>query len=154
MSQIAYLVEPSHVRQSGKLSGTSLRAYEVTATAIQRSGYNGHTYQDVSVEPTGYLYQYQDGELVKKKTKARLADKYIPSRNLQIASTLGEQQNWGCSLFSTPEVAILSKTHNTVKSKAALEKQIAEMTANLETSTKTSIEAHNKLAELYPELLI
>ena len=154
MSQIAYLVEPSHIRQSGQLSGTSLRAYEVRASMVTDTSRYGHTHTRMSVEPTGYLYTYQDGELVKKRTKARLADKYLPYNNTSIASTLGEQRNWGCSLFTTPEVAILSKTHNTVKSKAALEEQLEETANNLAISTKTSIDAHNKLSELYPELLV
>ena len=155
MSTKYYLVEPANVGdKNGKISGKSLRTYEVTLEEVTKQGYNG-AYKQTEASPTGVMYIYADGEFKSKKTKATLANKYLSFYNgVNIASRLEDINGYGCTLFATPELAILAKVHTINAQKVTLINDAKQLISDIETNTKDHIDAYSKLTEEYPEYCI
>ena len=141
-----YLSEPSHITHTGKLHGSSLRCYEVTLTQDSRG-------RNVPV-PTGVIYNWKSGKLVRGTTKAKLANKYLGWANPPIHSTIDSRRsNWHSCLFTSPELAIGSKLHTIKRSYDNHMKTIEQQLASMK-SISSYVNTYNTIASEHPELFL
>ncbi|MHB8098120.1 MAG: hypothetical protein ACYDD5_00845 [Sulfuricurvum sp.] len=109
---IAYLIESTEVSSiSGKIRGTSLRAYEVDYSSSPNRPWR------LSTKPTGKLFTIKNGKIVITKTKATLENKYV--RISEAFNSIDTNFIYGCTLYTTPELALAAKyqaIHNNVSS--------------------------------------
>ena len=145
---IAYLVTPSYVTNTGILRGTIVCCYKVlvdqhaiSCNAIPRS--------------TGIMYKLTpDGTLEEKPTNATLEHKYLNWRYKGIQTELPAVTHYfGCTLFSTPELAIAYKLKQIQASYRDANAHIARSVANL-AKTTDQCKHHQGFFAQYPELLI
>lgn len=109
---IAYLAEPSHVSETtGTITGKTVRCYEVKATVIPSpSRYLGRS---MSIEPTGKMFVLKDGNIVEKKTKAKLSKKALGWYSVpEIRTSIKNHSTWSSCLYKTPKLAIAAKVYN------------------------------------------
>ena len=149
MSDKCYLAETSSINNNFNLRGSSIRCYEVTLQQ-QTSKWGGTS--TVAI-PTGVMYQYKNGEITQSKTKASLTNKYLGYRPAVPASTIDKHNSYGCTTYTTPELAILAQLYSIHKDRNALLKRLEEGQSKLD-SYKHYSDSFIKLAENYPELLI
>ncbi|MGD8305310.1 MAG: hypothetical protein PVF17_01530 [Ignavibacteria bacterium] len=148
--QIAYLVEPVNVTNTGVLQGKSLRTYEVQVDFnSSNSGWKR------KVIPTGKVFTIKNGQIISKTTKATLSDKFVSSyTQTKISSNINDlKTSWGSALFATPELGLLAKAYGIRSAIAKTKKQLQEYLDTIE-STEDSIEDTSFLFNKYPELLI
>ena len=149
MSNKCYLAEASSINNSFNLKGSSIRCYEVT---LQQQTNKWGSTSTVPIS-TGIMYQYKDGEIVQSKTKASLANKYLGYRFTAPASTIDKHSSYSCTVYTTPELAILAQLYTIHRDRIALLKHLEEGKAKLDSYQHYS-DSFTKLAENYPELLI
>jgi hypothetical protein len=143
-----YLLEPSDITSTGKLTGVSLRAYEIVLDE-QKSKYS--SYMDYTPKPTGKLFTFKNGKIVETKTCAKLNNKHI---NHTIVTTLGEYTpSWSASCFTDPVTAIAAKQmlqKDLINGyRRAAEKTLARLDA-----LDKAIPSINNIVEENPELFL
>jgi hypothetical protein len=144
---IAYLVEATDVTSTGRLQGKSLRCYEVR--------YDTSVTPTINLHPTGKMYIIQDGEIKCKPTKATLANKFLScSNSTVIHSTIdGGIQHWSCSLFVSPDIALIAK-YRAIQSRVAEVKADVQKQLNAVIKTESEIPDISKLESEHPEYFI
>ncbi len=140
----AYLSEASEINNNYNLRGKSIRCYEAI---ISQS--NGR----VNIAPTGTMYILQDGEIIKKKTSAKLSNKYLGWRTCEIKTVIDQHGSWYSTAYATPELAILAKLNNINRDRISHYKAIEKAKETLDSYQSYSDQFY-ALAEDYPELLI
>lgn len=98
----AYLIETPRISDTGVLTSYSLRCYEVLAIP------STNTWKGFNIISTGTMYTFDNGKLLKKSTKANLSNKWI--RDNIIRSSI-DTASYGCSLYTSPELAITAKIY-------------------------------------------
>jgi hypothetical protein len=149
---IAYLVEATDVTSTGRLQGKSLRCYEVHYDMSTTTNYG---LPDAEFYPTGKMYVIQDGEIKCKPTKATLANKSLGWRNSNIVhSTIDDGiQYWHCSLFVSPDIALIAK-HRAIQSRVAEVKANVQKQLDVVIKTESEIPDISKLESAHPEYFI
>jgi hypothetical protein len=149
---IAYLVEATDVTNTGNLQGKSLRCYEVRYDTTGTAKWGG---TDTKFYPTGKMYVLQDGEIKCKSTKATLNNKHLGWRNpTKIHSTIDSGiQYWHCSLFVSPDIALIAK-HRAIQSRVAQVKSDIQKQLDAITKTEFEIPDISKLESEHPEYFI
>jgi hypothetical protein len=149
---IAYLVEATDVTGTGNLQGKSLRCYEVRYDSNAKSSWGG---TDAKFYPTGKMYVLQDGEIKCKSTKATLTNKSLGWRNSTLVhSTIDDGiQYWHCSLFVSPDIALIAK-HRAIQSRVAQVKSDIQKQLDIITKTESEIPDISKLESEHPEYFI
>jgi hypothetical protein len=149
---IAYLVEATDVTNTGRLQGKSLRCYEVHYDMSATTNYGS---PDTKVYPTGKMYVLQDGEIKCKSTKATLANKSLGWRDsATVHSTIDSGiQYWHCSLFVSPDIALIAK-HRAIQSRVAQVKSDIQKQLDAITKTESEIPDISKLESEHPEYFI
>jgi hypothetical protein len=149
---IAYLVEATDVTGTGRLQGKSLRCYEVRYDTSIKNAYGT---PDVKLYPTGKMYVIQDGEIKCKSTKATLANKHLGWFNATIVhSTIDDGvQYWNCSLFISPDIALIAK-HRAIQSRVAQVKADIQKQLDAVIKTESEIPDISKLESEHPEYFI
>lgn len=147
MDNIAYLVESTSVTNTGRINGKSLRTYEVTYTVHNSNAY----WKRVTVKSTGKVFTIKNNSIKVSKTSANLSTKYV--RSADVTSRVEDMPYYGCRLYSSPEIALISKAM-AIKSRTKniisdLESQLAEAKKNLITIPDTS-----EFLSQHPEYLI
>ena len=148
--QLAYLVEPVHVTGTGVLQGKSLRTYEVKVNFD-----NNNPYRKWKIVPTGKVFTIKNGQIISKKTKATLVDKYLSAYNqTYISSNINDiKTSWCSTLFATPELGLLAKAYGIQTGVAKVKKQLQERLDTVKL-TEDGLEDTSFLFNEYPELLI
>ena len=139
--ELYYLAEASYVTASGKLVGKTLRCFEVTITVGKYGRY--------LPTPTGVTYTLKNNELIKGTSKAKLTTKW--THNL-ISSTV-KTFSWGAGLFTTPELAILSKLQS-IKTSYTTTVTLQEKSMKTLQETATCIPICDSFLSNYPEYLL
>ena len=98
----AYLIETPRITDSGALISYSLRCYEVLVIPSTT------TWKGFTVNSTGTMYTFDNGKLLKKKTKANISNKWITDS--AIRSSI-DTASYGCALYTSPELAITAKLY-------------------------------------------
>jgi hypothetical protein len=149
---IAYLVEATDVTSTGRLQGKSLRCYEVR---YDMSTITRHSLPGTEFYPTGKMYVIQDGEIKCKPTKATLTNKSLGWRNYDIVhSTIDDGvQYWHCSLFVSPDIALIAK-HRAIQARVAEVKSDIQKQLDAITKTESEIPDISKLESEHPEYFI
>jgi hypothetical protein len=151
MSQeIYYLVESVHVSNTGRITGKTLRAYEVTIEErMETYGYNRKI-----LIPTGIMYSLKGSALIKTSTKATLKNKRFYSyHGLTAHSDPSTISKWSSTLYSSPEVAIIAKS-------LAITRYANELRQSLETSLQNLQNSISQLPDTsdflstHPEYLV
>jgi hypothetical protein len=148
---IAYLVEATDVTNTGRLQGKSLRCYEVHYNTFTKTSYAAET----KFYPTGKMYVLQDGEIKCKSTKATLNNKHLGWHNpTKIHSTIDSGiQYWSCSLFISPDIALIAK-HRAIQARVAEVKADIQKQLDVVTKTESEIPDISKLESEHPEYFI
>ena len=149
---IAYLVEATDVTNTGRLQGKSLRCYEVRYDTSVKTSYGTPA---TKFYPTGKMYVIQDGEIKCKSTKATLANKSLGWRNsTTVHSTIDSGiQYWHCSLFVSPDIALIAK-HRAIQARVAEVKSDIQKQLDVITKTESEIPDISKLESEHPEYFI
>ena len=149
---IAYLVESTDVTNTGKLQGKSLRCYEVKYNTSGKTSWGGTA---TTFYPTGKMYVIQDGEIKCKSTKATLANKSLGwSKADAVHSTVDSGvQYWYCSLFASPDIALIAK-HLAIQARVAQVKADIQKQLDAITKTESEIPDISKLESEHPEYFI
>lgn len=147
MNKIAYLIEPTSVTTTGVIKGSSLRTYEVEYwTEPVTSYYTRH-----KVKSTGRVFTIKDGKIQIKKTKATLNSKWL--RNGTPTSRIEDMPYYGCRLYTTPELALLSKS---IAIKSRAQRLVTDLEKQLQIANQTlaSIPDTSEFTSQYPEYLV
>ena len=126
----AYLIETPRISDSGVLTSYSLRCYEVLARPS-----SSHTWGGMSLTSTGTMYTFDNGKLLKKKTKANMNNKWV--REAVIRSSV-DTARYGCSLYTSPELAIAAKLYTIHSAKNERLNEVQAMTTKLNSYNKYS----------------
>lgn len=139
--ELYYLAEASYVTTSGRFVGKTLRCFEVTITV--------NKYGNYLPTPTGVIYALKNNELVKGTSKAKLTTKWA---NNLVSSTV-KTFSWGSWLFTTPELAILSKLQS-IKTSYTAAVALQEKSMKTLQKTATCLPTCNAFLSNYPEYLL
>lgn len=143
---IAYLAEATEVSTvSGKIRGTSLRTYEVTYAPNPRTTYC------LDVTPTGRLFSIKDNKIIITATKANLKHKYV--RVSEPLNSVDEHRLYGCTLYTSPELALAAKYQAIQKNVASARKQAQAVLDTVDKSLAAIPDASFLRAE-FPEYFI
>lgn len=119
MAQIAYLIASPYITNTGKLYTKSLRAFEVEYTIDTSNAY----WHRAKITSTGKVFVLKDNTIVEKRTKAKLANKYV--RSGEPTSNITDVPSWNSRLFTSPELALLAKS---VAIKSRVQSRISKTT--------------------------
>ena len=125
----AYLIETPYISDSGVLTSYSLRCYEVLVSP------STSTWKGFTVSSTGTMYTFDNGKLLKKKTKANMNNKWV--REAVIRSSV-DTARYGCSLYTSPELAIAAKLYTIHSAKNERLNEVQAMTTKLNSYNKYS----------------
>lgn len=139
--ELYYLAEASYVTTSGRFVGKTLRCFEVTITVNKYGRY--------LPTPTGVIYTLKNNELIKGTSKAKLTTKWT---NNLISSTV-KTFSWGAGLFTTPELAILSKLQS-IKTSYTAAVALQEKSIKTLQETATCLPICDSFLSNYPECLL
>jgi len=101
-----YLTEPIHVTTTGVVQGKSIRCYECTETVATNTS-NQVTSRKYTA--AGRVFSVNNGVISSKPTKASLTYKYVSYRSEPLATLPTTLKNWGCLVFTSPELALRYK---------------------------------------------
>ena len=154
-----YLSEPASVSdKTGKVRGISLRAYEVTIEEKLMKYFDGTTRTDQTIVPTGKVFWLEKGEIIEKKTKAQLTNKYIGSsywrQEVSVESSIDKHAGWGSKLYTSPDLAIAAKLLKIKKDRDRIREQAEAILNKLDTETSEYVDKLDKFYEEQPELFI
>lgn len=149
MTQIAYLIEPTSVSNTGVLRGSSLRTYEVEY--FYDTPANHYGYRRLKVKSTGKVFVLNGDKIVSKRTSAKLTSKYV--RSADVTSRVEDMPYYGCRLYSSPELAILAKS---IAIKSRAQTLVQQLEANLDKARKalSTIPDTSAFISQHPEYLI
>ena len=152
--QIAYLVEPVYVSTTGKVTGKTIRTYEVEISE-KPSGYGP---KETTITPTGKAYTLQDGIVTSYDTKASLKSKYVSSWNgsnkiKHSLKSLKSISSWSSSLYATPELAIAAKVSELSKQIANRHEEFTKIIEQL-IAEQEKVPSIQSIIDTYPELFI
>jgi len=160
----AYLVESTDLKEDGSITGSTLRAYEIilednpnykATTTYYTNYYTSRSNQKCTFVPTGVLYTLKDNKLIKKKTKATLANKYIHNLSKEeVIHDVTSTYAYGCRLFSTPEIALASKLAVINRLRSQMQTNIDKLQTTLDTSVAEHLKPLEYFAKKYPEYFI
>lgn len=125
----AYLIETPRIYDSGVLTSYSLRCYEVLVTP------STSTWKGFTVSSTGTMYTFDNGKLLKKKTKANISNKW--TNDATIRSSI-DTARYGCSLYTSPELAITAKIYAIHSAKNERLNEVQAIITRLNSYTKYS----------------
>lgn len=132
----AYLIETPRITDSGVLISYSLRCYEVLVTP------STSTWKGFTVSSTGTMYTFDNGKLLKKKTKANISNKW--TNDATIRSSI-DTARYGCSLYTSPELAITAKLYAIHSAK---NERLNEMQATI-----TRLNSYNKYSDMLTPIM-
>jgi len=133
----SYLIEPLSVTQSGRLTGKSVRTYEL----------------DDDNQLTGVVYSLKNGSLV-KGTGTKKVSGWRPISRHPVHSSIPPMKDcWNYYRFTSPELALLAKFSSYSRQLANVQTQQRQIAANL-ASHASYTSQFDKLSSAYPECFL